>query len=62
MKPLKVEDILKVMGSSAVLIGDVGSGNMTKLAKYHSSKHCSYVRGYGAGYKAGVDQKGIPGN
>ncbi|NLN41783.1 MAG: 2-hydroxy-3-oxopropionate reductase [Clostridiales bacterium] len=28
----EVEDILKVMGSSAVLIGDVGSGNMTKLA------------------------------
>ena len=28
----EVEDILKVMGSSAVLIGDVGSGNITKLA------------------------------
>ncbi|MBN2020217.1 MAG: 2-hydroxy-3-oxopropionate reductase [Sedimentisphaerales bacterium] len=28
----KVEDILKVMGSSAVLVGDIGSGNTTKLA------------------------------
>jgi 2-hydroxy-3-oxopropionate reductase len=28
----KVEDILKVMGSSAVLVGDIGSGNVTKLA------------------------------
>ena len=28
----KVEDVLKVMGSSAVLVGDVGSGNVTKLA------------------------------
>ncbi len=28
----KVEDILKVMGSSAVLVGDIGSGNITKLA------------------------------
>ncbi len=28
----QVEEILKVMGSSAVLVGDIGSGNMTKLA------------------------------
>jgi 2-hydroxy-3-oxopropionate reductase len=28
----KVEDILKAMGSSAVLVGDIGSGNVTKLA------------------------------
>ena len=28
----QVEDILKVMGSSAVLIGEIGSGNTTKLA------------------------------
>ncbi len=28
----QVEDILKVMGSSAVLVGDIGSGNTTKLA------------------------------
>jgi 2-hydroxy-3-oxopropionate reductase len=28
----KVEDVLKVMGSSAVLVGDIGSGNVTKLA------------------------------
>ena len=28
----EVEDILKVMGSSVVLIGDIGSGNVTKLA------------------------------
>ncbi|MCJ7778543.1 MAG: 2-hydroxy-3-oxopropionate reductase [Sedimentisphaerales bacterium] len=28
----KVEGILKVMGSSAVLVGDIGSGNITKLA------------------------------
>lgn len=28
----KVESVLKVMGSSVVLIGDIGSGNMTKLA------------------------------
>jgi len=28
----QVEDILKVMGASAVLVGDIGSGNMTKLA------------------------------
>ncbi|NLI60640.1 MAG: NAD-binding protein, partial [Clostridiales bacterium] len=28
----EVEDILKKMGSSAVLIGDIGSGNTTKLA------------------------------
>lgn len=28
----QVEDVLKIMGSSAVLIGDVGSGNVTKLA------------------------------
>jgi 2-hydroxy-3-oxopropionate reductase len=28
----KVEDILKVMGASAVLVGDTGSGNTTKLA------------------------------
>jgi len=28
----QVEDILKVMGASAVLVGDVGSGNTTKLA------------------------------
>lgn len=28
----EVEDVLKVMGSSAVLIGEVGSGNVTKLA------------------------------
>lgn len=27
-----VEDILKVMGSSAVLVGSIGSGNTTKLA------------------------------
>ena len=28
----KVEDILKKMGSSVVRVGDIGSGNMTKLA------------------------------
>jgi 2-hydroxy-3-oxopropionate reductase len=28
----QVEDILKVMGASAVLVGDIGSGNMAKLA------------------------------
>jgi 2-hydroxy-3-oxopropionate reductase len=28
----QVEAILKCMGSSAVLVGDIGSGNMTKLA------------------------------
>lgn len=28
----KVKDILLVMGSSAVLVGDIGSGNTTKLA------------------------------
>jgi len=28
----KIEDILLVMGSSAVLVGDIGSGNVTKLA------------------------------
>jgi 2-hydroxy-3-oxopropionate reductase len=28
----KVEEILKVMGASAVLVGDIGSGNTTKLA------------------------------
>jgi 2-hydroxy-3-oxopropionate reductase len=28
----QVEGILKVMGSSAVLVGDIGSGNITKLA------------------------------
>ncbi len=28
----KVESVLKVMGSSVVLIGEIGSGNMTKLA------------------------------
>lgn len=28
----KVEDILKTMGSSAVLVGEIGSGNVTKLA------------------------------
>jgi 2-hydroxy-3-oxopropionate reductase len=28
----QVEDILKVMGSSAVLVGSIGSGNTTKLA------------------------------
>ena len=28
----QVENILKVMGSSAVLVGDIGSGNTTKLA------------------------------
>lgn len=28
----QVVDILKVMGASAVLVGDIGSGNMTKLA------------------------------
>ncbi len=28
----KVEDILNIMGSSAVLVGDIGSGNVTKLA------------------------------
>jgi len=28
----KVKDILLCMGSSAVLVGDVGSGNVTKLA------------------------------
>lgn len=28
----KVEDILKKMGSSVVLVGEIGSGNMTKLA------------------------------
>jgi 2-hydroxy-3-oxopropionate reductase len=28
----QVEGILKVMGSSAVLVGDIGSGNVTKLA------------------------------
>jgi 2-hydroxy-3-oxopropionate reductase len=28
----KVEDVLKTMGSSAVLVGDIGSGNVTKLA------------------------------
>ncbi len=28
----EVEDILKAMGSSVVLIGDIGSGNVTKLA------------------------------
>ncbi len=28
----QVEDILKIMGASAVLVGDIGSGNMTKLA------------------------------
>jgi 2-hydroxy-3-oxopropionate reductase len=29
---VQVEDILKVMGASAVLVGDIGSGNTTKLA------------------------------
>jgi len=28
----QVEEILKVMGASAVLVGDIGSGNITKLA------------------------------
>lgn len=28
----QVEDILKVMGAAAVLVGDIGSGNTTKLA------------------------------
>ena len=28
----QVEDMLKVMGASAVLVGDIGSGNTTKLA------------------------------
>jgi 2-hydroxy-3-oxopropionate reductase len=28
----EVEEILKVMGASAVLVGDIGSGNTTKLA------------------------------
>ena len=28
----KVKDILKVMGSSVILVGDTGSGNVTKLA------------------------------
>ena len=28
----KVEDLLLIMGSSAVLVGEVGSGNVTKLA------------------------------
>lgn len=28
----KVEDILKVMGSSVLLVGEIGSGNVTKLA------------------------------
>lgn len=28
----KVEHIMKVMGSSAVLVGEIGSGNVTKLA------------------------------
>jgi 2-hydroxy-3-oxopropionate reductase len=28
----QVEDILKTMGASVVLVGDIGSGNMTKLA------------------------------
>ncbi len=28
----QVEDILKIMGASAVLVGDIGSGNTTKLA------------------------------
>jgi 2-hydroxy-3-oxopropionate reductase len=28
----QVEDVLKVMGASAVLVGDIGSGNTTKLA------------------------------
>ena len=28
----EVEDILKAMGSSVVLVGEIGSGNMTKLA------------------------------
>ncbi len=28
----QVEDILKVMGASVVLVGDIGSGNTTKLA------------------------------
>lgn len=28
----QVENILKAMGSSAVLVGDIGSGNITKLA------------------------------
>jgi len=28
----QVKDILKVMGASAVLVGDIGSGNITKLA------------------------------
>lgn len=28
----QVEDILKSMGASVVLVGDIGSGNMTKLA------------------------------
>ncbi len=28
----QVEDILKAMGSSVVLVGDIGSGNVTKLA------------------------------
>ncbi len=28
----KAEDILKIMGASAVLVGDIGSGNTTKLA------------------------------
>lgn len=28
----KIEHILKVMGSSAVLVGEIGSGNVTKLA------------------------------
>ena len=29
----KVKDILGVMGASVTLVGEIGSGNMTKLAK-----------------------------
>ena len=55
----EVEDILKVMGSSAVLIGDVGSGNMTKLANQIivALNIAAMSEAMVLATKAGVDQK-----
>ena len=48
----QVEEILLIMGSSAVLVGGIGSGNTTKLANQIivALEHCCHVGSHGTGY------------
>src|SRR4030042_562322 len=57
----RVEGILKCMGSSAVLVGDIGSGNITKLANQIivALNIAAMSEAMGLATKAGVDPEKV---